>query len=295
MHDLEKLSTRICCVMASDALFFHQTRASIETFDALRKSIGADLKVISLALSETQMDWLKSMDVGIATDVPERVPRFAGAPLHTIAMTCRPWIPELFPGYGAYMWIDSDIRFLHQNGFLMYVQALESPRCSIAISHETEPAYGINRQPEIAGAYHRQKIARLRMEFGDEIAHHLEFMAMYNAGIFSAPASSPIWARYKRNLEKVIPLPYDRMREQDALLVSITEVQDVVSIPSVANWLCSLQMPVRAPSSNAGAFLHPDGDRQILVAHLTNSSEPITVGGKQQTLYDIYQTIGLTK
>jgi hypothetical protein len=286
---------RICCVMASDAPFFYQTRASIETSKAVRESAGADLKVIALGLDESQTDWLTSRSIEFVTGVAERVPQFRDGPLHTIAMTCRPFIPNLFPGYDAYMWIDSDIRFLHPEGFMFYVRSLMSPRCSIVIAHETEPAYCINDVPDRAGAYHRQKIARLRVAFGEEVAHHLEFTALFNAGIFSAPANSPLWARYRRNLEKVLSLPYDRMREQDAMLVSIIEIRDVLKVPSVANWLCSLRMPVRNVAAEGRVFLNPDDStKQILVAHLTNSSVPVMFDGEQQTLYDVYRKVGLT-
>jgi hypothetical protein len=285
---------RICCVMASDAPFFHQTRASIETFDAVRKSVGAEVKVIALGLDDSQTDWLTSRGIEFATDVAERVPRFRDGPLHTIAMTCRPFIPNLFPGYDAYMWIDSDIRFLRPEGFKVYIQSLMSPRCSIAIVHETEPAYGFNHIPDSAGAWHRQKHARLRAAFGEDVAHYLEFTPMFNAGLFAAPADSPLWVRYKRNLEKVVDLPFDRLREQDAMLVSVIEVQDVVKLPSVANWLCSVRMPVRV-SGEGQTFLNPDDSaKQILVAHLTNSSAPLTIDGRQRTYYDLYRMLGLT-
>ncbi|HEX3432224.1 MAG TPA: hypothetical protein VHT03_15205 [Rhizomicrobium sp.] len=286
---------RICCVMASDAPFFHQTRASLETFDSIRKSVGAEVKVIALDLDRSQTDWLTSRGIQFATDVEARVPRFAEAPLHTIAMSCRPYIPELFPGYDAYMWIDSDIRFLHPYGFQAYLEALTVPGCSVAIAPETEPAYCINQSPDFANAYHRQKYARLRVEFGEEMARHLEFTAMFNAGIFSAPAKSPLWARYKYNLEKMLVLPYERMREQDAMLVSIIEVQGLVRMSSLANWLCSMRMPVRHARAEGPVFVNPeDPAKQILVAHLTNSSDPLTFDGKQQTIYNLYQKLGLT-
>jgi hypothetical protein len=282
--------------MASDAPFFYQTRASIETFDAVRKSVGADLKIIALELDRNQTDWLAGRGIEFATDVAARVPRFNGSPLHTVAMTCRPCIPELFPGYDAYMWIDSDIRFLHPDGFKLYIEALAMPRCTIVIAPETEPAYSINHISENANAYHRQKYARLCAEFGEEIANYFEYLVAFNAGLFSAPTDSPLWARYKRNLEKTLALPYDRMREQDAMLVSIVEVQDAIKMPSIANWLCSLRLPVSAEGPEGRVFLNPENTAErILVAHLTNSSTQLTINGKQQMFYQFYQEYGLTR
>ncbi len=286
---------RICCVMASDAPFFYQTRASLATFDGVRKSVGADVKVVALELDRSQTDWLTSCGIEFAADVAARVPRFNDAPLHMIAMTCRPYIPELFPGYDAYMWIDSDIRFLHPDGFKMYVEALTMPRCSVAIVPETEPAYSFNQTPAIANVHHRYKYTRLSAAFGEDVANYLQFTAMFNAGIFAAPADSPLWARYKRNLEKTLTLPFDRLREQDAMLVSIVEVQDVARLPSGANWLCSQRLPVSRVTAEGRVFANPEiPAQQILVAHLTNSSRPITFDGKQQTYYNYYQKLGLT-
>jgi hypothetical protein len=191
------------------------------------------------------------------------------------------------------MWIDSDIRFLRPDGFKMYIESLMIPRCSVVIAPETEPAYGINNNPDMSRIYHREKYARLCDAFGEEIADYLEYTAAFNAGLFSAPADSPLWARYKRNLQRTLALPYNGMREQDAMLVSIIEVQDVVRMPSVANWLCSLRFPLSDVRSEERVFVNPDKPaEEILVAHLTNSSA--TVDGKQQTFYNLYQELGLT-
>jgi len=286
---------RTCCVMASDAPFFYQIRASVETFDAVRKSVGADMKVIALGLDQSQMDWLCSRGIEIVTGVESRVPRFRDSPLHAIAMTCRPFIPELFPGYEAYMWIDSDIRFLHPDGFNQYMESLIQPRCSIAIASESEPAYCFNHVPAFANAYHEQKYARLCAAFGEEVANYLRYTLPFNAGIFAAPADSPLWSRYKRNLDRTLALPYNAMREQDAMLVSIVEVQDVVRMPSVANWVCSARMPAVDDRIGGRVFLNPDKPTEkILVAHLAASSKPVFLDGKMQTLYNTYQLHGLT-
>jgi hypothetical protein len=183
------------------------------------------------------------------------------------------------------MWIDSDIRFLHPHGFMLYIEALMTPRCSVVAVPETEPAYTINQIPNVARVYHTQKYDRLRDAFGEQVANYLQFTAAFNAGLFSAPANSPLWARWKRNLEKTFIRPHFWACDQDSMLVSIIEVQDAVRLPSVANWLCSLRSPVGDVRAEGRVFVNPENrTQQILVAHLTNSS----------THYNFYQELGLT-
>ena len=67
------------------------------------------------------------------------------------------------------------------------------------------------------------------------------------AGLFAAPAKSPFWTRYRRNLHKALRVPYDFMLEQDALNVAIQEVGNELRAPSTVNWLCSLALPMKRP------------------------------------------------
>lgn len=282
-------SPRICAVLAADAGFFYQTRLAIES---IRRADGGsiDIRLIAIGPYERgQREWLEAAGVTFFDRIDD-IPRFNGAPLHAAALTCRPYLPQIFPDVDGIIWVDSDIRFVRPAGLMPWTSQAGDPACPVAAVQETEPQYAFNFNPFIARNYHRGNLERLRTVYGDDVAESLEYYKMFNAGLFAMPAASAVWNRYRTNLEKSLQFPYDKMREQDALNVAIIEEGNVRAMPATLNWLCSCAMPVRSEDGN---WLTPNApQRGISVAHLTNSGD--LVPGTNFTYYDLYRDRGLT-
>lgn len=277
--------------MASDAAFFHQTRAAI---DSIRRSDGGDIDIRLIAIGSfdiDQLDWLAKAKVSVF-DRNADIPRFNGGPEHSIALTCRPYIPQLFPEFDGFVWVDSDVRFLSSSGLPRWIARARDVKCPVAAVHEAESAYTVNRDSGFSRTYYRITYARMLEVYGQEAAEYFEYFRLYNAGLFAAPSHSPFWTRYRKNLERALSFPYDRLREQDAFNVAISEC-GVWAMPSTLNWLCSMSPPVLGP--NGKWMPRDDSDRWIEVAHLTESTETVTHGGEVMTWYDCYRKLGLTE
>jgi hypothetical protein len=285
---------RTCCVLASDFGFFHQLQACIGTIEAARAAIAGidlDIAVVAIDLSDAQVASLKRRGV-IVHDKLDDFPNFSGAPRHAYALTCRPFMPEFLPGYDGYIWVDSDIRFLHADGLRYYAEALRVESASVTLVQETEPCYTVNSDPKIARFFHLTFAGRLACVYGDDVAEYCRYFTPFNAGLFAARASSPIWVRYRRNLQKALRVPYDNMLEQDALNVAIHETGWHIRAPSPLNWLCSLAFPTKRSD---GSWCSPENWTQpILVAHLTNSTSMVGNRQNKATYYDLYREAGLT-
>jgi hypothetical protein len=285
---------RMCCVLACDAGFFHQLQACIGTIEAARPALAGiefDIAVVAIDLAEPQIASLKQKGA-IVHDRLSEFPRFRGAPQHAYALTCRPFMTEFLPGYDGYLWVDSDIRFLHADGLRYYAEALRVEAASVILVQETEPCYTFNRDPKIARFFHATLAGRLAAVYGDEVAEYCRYFTPFNAGLFAARASSPIWARYRRNLHKALRVPFDNMLEQDALNVAIHETGGQLRAPSPLNWLCSLAFPNKRSD---GTWCSPENWAQpILVAHLTNSTSIVASAQGSTTYYDLYRQAGLT-
>jgi hypothetical protein len=285
---------RICCVLGSDAGFFHQLRACIDTILAARPAltgIDLDIAVVAIDLADDQRAYLKDRSI-LVHDRLSDFPRFNGAPRHAYALTCRPFMPEFLPGYDGYIWVDSDIRFLQTDGLRFYADALRVGTASVILVQETEPCYTFNCDPKVARFFHTTLATRLAGVYGDEVAEYCRYFTPFNAGLFAARADSPIWARYRRNLHKALRVPYDNMLEQDALNVAIQETGGQIRAPSSMNWLCSIAFPARRGD---GIWCSPENSAQpIHVAHLTNSALPLGGAHGNATYYDLYRQAGLT-
>lgn len=289
---------RVCCALSSDAAFFHQAEACIDTLRAAIAQVSdhvVDIAFVAIGLTQDQIAWLRRREVNVHADLSE-FPRFPHGPDHAYALTCRPYLPWVFPDYDAYIWIDCDIRFLTGDGLAFYLDALADPVASIIVAQETEPCYGINAQPKLARPYHATRVQRMRQVYDMEVVHYFQYFNFFNAGLFAARADSPFWTRFRRNLQKALTVPYsvadDQPGDQDAMNVSIIEVGNWIRAPSVMNWLCSLAMPVQAGD---GTWRDPSEPiRQIHVAHLTNSSALALLPEGPRTFYATYRSAGLT-
>lgn len=285
---------RMCCVLASDAGFFHQLRACIDTIQAARSAlvdVELDLAVVAIDLTKQQIAYLESQGI-IVHDRLADFPQFTGAPRHAYALTCRPFIPQFLPGYDGYAWVDSDVRFLQPGGLRYYADALRLETASVIAVQETEPCYTFNRDAKIARFFHSAFVQRLACVYGEEVAEYCRYFTPFNAGFFAARANSPIWARYRRNLLKALRIPYDNMLEQDALNVAIQETGGHIRAPSPLNWLCSAAFPSKRDD---GIWCSPENWAQpILVAHLTKSTTAAGNGPGRGTYYDLYRQMGLT-
>lgn len=296
MHENPHLTSaagRICAVLAADANFFHQTSAAIES---IRRAEGStlDIRLITIGtFPRDQLDWLERAGVTTFNNIDD-IPRFTGAPLHAVALTCRPFLPQIFPDVEGFVWVDSDIRFVHSLGLSAWTAQAADPTCPIAVTQESEPAYCINAHPVYSRNYHELATARLRTVYGDQLAGHMQYFKLFNAGLFAMPARSPVWARYRANLERSLAHSYDSLYEQDALNVAIIEQGMVRPMPSTLNWLCAAALPVKGPQ---GEFLTPNlPHRPIEVLHLAHSDHVgvSTDESQRRTLYDLYRDLGLT-
>jgi hypothetical protein len=285
---------RLCCVLACDAAFFYQAAASIETirrFPLDPERFELDIAFIDIGLRAEQIAWLTERGIRLHTNLGE-LPRFNDAPEYTYALTCRPYLPRLLPDYDAYIWIDCDIRFLLPAGLQYYAQQLLDSAVSIIAAQETEPSYRMNADARTAQAYHSQRVRRIAKVYGTEVVQYCQYYTPFNSGLFAARADSPIWTRYRRNLQKALHVPFNGMLQQDALNVSMLEVGGWVRAPSVMNWLCSQCLPIKAEDAT-WRDPHEPG-RRVFVAHLTDSTAAVTSPQGRSTFYETYRSLGLT-
>jgi lipopolysaccharide biosynthesis glycosyltransferase len=260
---------KVCAVLAADSKFFHQTQAAIESIRQFEEA-AVDIRLITIGPYPCeQLEWLDRAQVTTFDKIGD-LPKFRGAPLCAMALTCRPYLPQIFPDVDGFVWVDADVRFLLASGLATWTAQAADPGCPVAAVQESEPAYNINADPGYSRSYHEMTTARMRTVYGDKIGDYLQYFKLFNAGVFAMHARSGVWARYQANLEKALEHPFDRMREQDAFNVAIIEAGAVRSMPSTLNWLYSLALPVNGPD---GQFFTPNfPQRAIEVLHLSNSA-----------------------
>lgn len=283
---------RTCIALAFDSAMFAQGCECIKTI--LKNWDGnGTICVLSLGLTDAEGEWLRQKGVRIETNTGG-IPVFPGAPRYALAMTCRPWLRDLFPEFDIYMWIDADVRLTSPEAIGFYRHNAAANSKAIVITQEVDPTYGFVRQPHIARNYHQLKFKRMKATYGDQIAMALEYFYCFNAGVFAMHRDSLVWAAYQANVRNAIQTEFDHMKEQDAMNVAIFQTGQVCVAPAIMNWLCSISFP--AFDSKTSRWVRPSWPQlAIPILHLTNSNTVIPDNLQKMTYYQAYRLKGLTE
>ena len=292
---------RICVVTGGDSKYFHQIQACIDSLHKWFSPIDYDLKVIGIDLSAQDLAWLDArartcprmgnLSIEILTDVSS-FPKNPTAPNYVVSLTCRPFLRETFPGYEAYLWVDSDIRFLAPDGLQYWLTNSLDPSTTLAIAHQNEPSYFFNTDADQARGQGLFYFNRILRSYGPDTAEYLRYFKMHNAGIWGARADSPIWRRYRRNFEKKMAADPNDWFEQEAINVALVEVGGIRDVPTIYNWMALYSIPLR---TSDGSWVSPmEPTRKISVIHLVLSANQCLIPGNPGTMYEYYKKIGLT-
>jgi hypothetical protein len=107
----------------------------------------------------------------------------------------KPRLPELFPGYDFYCWVDADCWFC-TSGSLMRIFA-GAASSDIAIHPEYDGHYWRNPTPVLRT---RQIYSVNENILNDEIYLNI---SMFNSGVFSCRNTSPVWGLWSNSLAKL--------------------------------------------------------------------------------------------
>jgi hypothetical protein len=177
----------------------------------------------------------------------------------------KPRLPEFFPGYETYVWLDGDTWVQNRVGLDQIIHCAQL--ADMCAHPELDPNYfrepiPSNRLTELYGALYGE----------DEAARHIR-LPMFNAGVFGARAGSPLWTLWREALVEVsrpmaqAPGLYFSDQVPMHHLIA-TDRLSVHPLRAVNNWL----VHAGAPSLNLArkrvmtpTFPHED----INVVHLT--------------------------
>ncbi|HWR41477.1 MAG TPA: hypothetical protein VN611_18440 [Patescibacteria group bacterium] len=284
----------VCLVTSCDAKFFDMARNLIRS---LRRYAGSqsvpnlrlDKKFLNMDCTGEQLAWLHDSDFTVIDMDQGPAPTISGAPLHYRAQTCRPYLPDYFPGYDVYIWMDADTWVLSPTALPEYVQAaLDRPSALVAVQ-EVDPAYRIFSDPGQARVYYSDNDQRIRRFYPPELAEGLKQLPRFNDGVFALHQSSPYWILWRTIMQDALNQGYEYFHDQDSLNVAVLLQKEVSLLPAQYNWLCAMAaMPVK---NSRGHWCKPYAPREELqILHLIASGKLLSSG---YTIGDLYRRTGL--
>ncbi len=209
-------------------------------------------------------------------------------PLYKKAYYAKPFLPDVFPGYSGYMWVDADVWLQDSSALEHYAVAAENASGKGAIAFECHPSYrDISHKPRfrvvrkfgilpIAIRMVGRKVFRLVYDmFGDGIAREYGLAPDNNSGLFFIHADSPAWRAWQNYLAKANHRNFEKRNyfpDQTCLNVALRSEKISFSVmPPTYNWVVGLGSPLL--HANTGMLLDPCEPHQKLYAiHLTGDS-----------------------
>lgn len=275
------MTAKIIVVSASDATYFGLLQ---DMFLSLKAQASLDpegippydIGVFDLGLAPQNLAWLADWTDRVVTPRPHMGFGEPDKPL-TLGYLVRPFLPDYFPGYDIYLWIDSDV----------WLQSPDAPRDMIAgaarrgmaIAHEDERAYRFQMWLFL------WTIKHFVLGYGPVRGSWLMTRPHLNAGIFAIHRQAPHWRtwaeRYRAAMERTGRItPHDQFALNQAIY---QDRLDTEILSPNANWICDRGVPMWNDAE--GCFCEPyPPHRRISALHLA--------GPGKRTAYPVRRTGG---
>ena len=152
----------------------------------------------------------------------------------------RAFLPNYFPGYTKYLWIDADAWVNSWNSIELYLKGCENKKLAIATS--ADRSYGrVLRAEWFLGSFARIKSQNYKHAkssgFSEKIAREVALKPHLNIGVFSLEVNAPHWDVWQRNLRKALSSGKIWGSEQIAMNITIySDKLNVEILPAYCNW-----------------------------------------------------------
>ncbi|HEV2673909.1 MAG TPA: hypothetical protein VGV37_05160 [Aliidongia sp.] len=275
------MPTKLLIVSSSDTKFFGLLKDMILSLERLARLPTSSLPpyalgIIDLGLSDEDRAWLAERGAVIVVPRPHMGAGSLDRPLE-LAFLVRPFLPEYFPDFEIYCWIDSDVWLQNEEAVLALVDGAASE--GMAIAHENERAYRFQRWLFLWTAKH------FVLGYGALRGAWLLTRPHLNAGMFAIHAGAPHWEAWARRYKAAI-VRTGKITPHDQFALNQAVYQDRLPtrvLDAGANWICDRGVPMW--NDDTGTFCTPYAPYKTISAlHLA--------GPGKRTAYRIGRTGG---
>jgi len=159
----------------------------------------------------------------------------------------RAFLPNYFPGYKKYLWIDCDAWVNDWNSVELYFKACENGK--LGITQTLGPGYRIMSKVKwlfgkLALIQSQNFKHAISSKIGINKARKLAFAPHINIGVFSLEENSPCWQNWQENLK--ITLSSGKIFGSEGLAINMSVYIDEVEtefLPLNCNWIASNLLP----------------------------------------------------
>ena len=236
-------------VTLADSNYFELLLELIDSIKKHKESESVSICVLDVSLSEEQIEILKKKADIIKKakwDIP--VPAYKTLGKEWLkSQVSRAFLPDYFPDFEKYLWIDCDAWVNSWEAIELYFKACNNG--TLGITQSIGPGYKILTKVKwIFGKFaiiksQNYKHAK-KSGFSENIARKIAFAPHLNIGVFSLEKDSECWKIWQENLKKT--LKAGRIFGSEGLAMNISVYVDNVKaefLPLSCNWIASNVLP----------------------------------------------------
>tara|TARA_E500000178_G_scaffold191606_1_gene189637 strand:+ start:389 stop:1288 length:900 start_codon:yes stop_codon:yes gene_type:complete len=229
-------------VSMADANYFELVDELVESIKRFEESKDLAICILDAGLTDEQKTILLSKvdDVKTAKWDIEVSSLKVGGKEWLKSQVSRAFLPNYFPKYEKYMWIDADAWVNSWEAIDLYLRGCEKKKLSISTS--ADRSYGRVLRAE----WFFMNFARIKSQnykhakssgFSESIARKVGLKPHLNIGAFALEYNAPHWDVWQKNLRKALSKGKIWGSEQIAMNITIYhDGLDVEILPAYCNW-----------------------------------------------------------
>ena len=229
-------------ISLADANYFNLINELIDSINRFEESKEVDICIMDAGLTGEQIKILEKKVFQIKKakwDIIVPDSKIKGKEWLK-SQVSRAFLPNYFPGYKKYLWIDADAWVNSWYAIELYFQGCENKKLAIATS--ADRSYGrLLRVDWMFGGFAKIKSQNYKHAkssgFSEKISREVALKPHLNIGLFSLEKNAPHWEIWQGNLRKALSSGKIWGSEQIAMNITIySDKLDVEILPAYCNW-----------------------------------------------------------
>ena len=229
-------------ISLADANYFNLINELIDSINRFEESKEVDICIMDAGLTGEQIKILEKKVFQIKKakwDIIVPDSKIKGKEWLK-SQVSRAFLPNYFPGYKKYLWIDADAWVNSWYAIELYFQGCENKKLAIATS--ADRSYGrLLRVDWMFGGFAKIKSQNYKHAkssgFSEKISREVALKPHLNIGLFSLENNAPHWEIWQGNLRKALSSGKIWGSEQIAMNITIySDKLDVEILPAYCNW-----------------------------------------------------------
>ncbi|MDA8537527.1 glycosyl transferase [Candidatus Pelagibacter bacterium] len=236
-------------VTLADSNYYELLNELVDSIKKFEKSKDVAICILDAGLTNDQKIKLsKKVDTIKSAEWDIEVPAFKVKNKEWLkSQVSRAFLPNYFPEYEKYLWIDCDAWVNDWNSIELYFQACKNGK--LGITQTLGPGYKI--MSKVKWLFGKVAIIKsqnfkhaVKSKIGLSNARKLAFAPHINIGVFSLEKNSPGWASWQKNLE--LTLKSGKIFGSEGLAINMSVYIDDLEtefLPLNCNWIASNLLP----------------------------------------------------